>query len=246
LEKKEFGLWFSKYYRLLRSSREKGLILDVGCGVGQVATKLAEDGFGSVGIDVSPSAIRLSVKGSEKSEYVSFIVASCYNLPFKEQTFQVVGCLYLLEHLSDPEACLDEMLRVVKEKGNIVVVSPNFLHALFLRRPKLEMVLNIKRLLRARARIKTHKKVCFEHIEPKLDWSGRKVGCDLDAITLTDPITIKELLKKKGVEIVYHSWYHGDVGLKGEVIDKLATMPLFRNLGGGIFIVGKLMKTSKL
>ncbi len=209
-------------------------------------TKLAEDGFESVGIDVSPISIKLVAKGPKKNKYASFIVASCYNLPFKEQTFQVVGCLYLLEHLSDPEACLDEMIRVSREKGNIVVVTPNFLHAIFLRRPKLEMFLNMKRLLCVRARIKTHKKVCFEHIEPKLDWSGRNVGRDLDAVTLTDPITIKELLKKKGVEIVYHSWYRGGVGLKSELIDKLATLPLFRNLGGGIFMVGRLMKTSKL
>jgi len=205
-------------------------------------TKLAEDGFESVGIDLSPISIKLVAKGPKKNKYASFIVASCYKLPFKEQTFQIVGCLYLLEHLSNPEACLDEMIRVSREKGNIVIVTPNFLHALFLKRPKLEMFLNIKRLLRVRARIKTHKKVCFDHIAPKLDWSGRNVGCDLDAVTLTDPITIKELLKKKGVEIVYHSWYRGGVGLKGEIIDKLATLPLFRNLGGGIFIVGKLTK----
>jgi len=47
------------------------------------------------------------------------MAASDYELPFKPETVDVVSCFNVLEHLRDPELCIKEMLRVVKEDGTL-------------------------------------------------------------------------------------------------------------------------------
>lgn len=221
----------------MRGGKRKGLVLDVGCGVGQVVIKLAEEKFQSVGIDVSPIAIKLAVKSAERNPHAFFMVASGYNLPFKQGAFDVVGCFDLLEHLDDPEVCIDEMLKVMKENGYIIIASPNLLCPVYGKELKRKL-LNMKRLLLKM--IKRDEKNSFEHIRPKLDWSGREVGYDLDAITLVDSITIKRLLKRKKVKVTYQSSY---LGSRNKLVEKLSTLPLLRNIGGGIFVIGKIIKT---
>ena len=232
LKEKDFKTWFSKYYKFLGSNRKEGLILDVGCGVGQVVTKIAEDGSECVGVDISPIAIRTAIKESRKNLNALFIVASGYNLPFKRETFNTVGCFDILEHLDDPEKCLNEMLQVLKPNGTIIIASPNLLCPVYAKGFK-QKILSLEKLFSKI--IRSEAKLSFEHVEPRLDWSGKEVGKDLDATTLIDPITIKKFLKKKKVKLVYQSSYLGSK----QSIEKLSKLPLIRNIGGGIFIAGE-------
>ena len=59
------------------------------------------------------------------------IVASCENLPFSEGTFDTVLCSQMLEHVLDPRKCLEEIYRVLKSGGKLLVTVPqlNELHA---------------------------------------------------------------------------------------------------------------------
>ena len=61
LGEKKFKDWFLKYYVFLCNDKMSKVVLDVGCGAGQVVHKLAEVGSFSVGIDLSPIAINLAV-----------------------------------------------------------------------------------------------------------------------------------------------------------------------------------------
>ena len=233
LGEKDFETWFSKYYRfLIVANRKEGLILDVGCGVGQVAIKIAEEGSKCVGIDISPIAIKTATKDSKKNDNAFFMVASGYNLPFKQETFNTVGCFDILEHLENPERCLDEMTRVLKRNGTIVIASPNMLSPVYVKGLK-QKILRLGKLL-SKA-VESDAKVKFEHVKPKLDWSGKEVGRDLDATTIMDPITIKRLLKRKKIEIVCYS---SNLGPK-RLVEKFSRLPIVRAIGGGIFIAGK-------
>ncbi len=237
LQEEEFETRFLKYYESLSSVKKNKWILDVGCGVGQVVIKLTKDGLESVGIDISPIAIKLAVESAKKNPHAFFIVASGYHLPFKQEAFEVACCLDVLEHLKDPELCLSEMLRVIKEEGKIVVASPNLLCPVYADGFKCGAS-NLKKLFSKI--IWGNKKVGFERIKPRLDWSGKEVGRDLDAITIIDPITIKSILERRKVKIVYQSSY---LGSRRKILEMLSTLPLFRSVGGGIFLMGKLAKT---
>lgn len=51
-------------------------------------------------------------------------VASVYDIPFPDASFDNVLCMSVLEHLEDPPRAIAEMRRVLKEGGRIIVSTP--------------------------------------------------------------------------------------------------------------------------
>ncbi|MDA0768856.1 MAG: methyltransferase domain-containing protein [Chloroflexi bacterium] len=100
-------------------------LLDCGCGPGSITVGLAERVAPGqvIGIDVGESSIalaqRLAVERGVTN--VRFEVASAYELPFPENTFDAVFSHNMPEHLQDPLKAFEEMQRVLKPGGVIGV-----------------------------------------------------------------------------------------------------------------------------
>lgn len=108
-------------------------ILDVGCGEGFSLNKLHENNVGEKleGIDYSKEAISI---GKKLFPNLSLKQGSIYNLPYKDNTFDIVLSTEVLEHLENPKKALQEILRVSKKY--ILVSVPNepfFMMSNFLR-----------------------------------------------------------------------------------------------------------------
>src|SRR3972149_4010751 len=54
-----------------------------------------------------------------------FLVASASKLPFKDESFDIVLCTEVIEHVDDQSQAIEEMFRVIKEGGILVITSPN-------------------------------------------------------------------------------------------------------------------------
>lgn len=83
-------------------------ILDAGCGNGRFLreTSLLIGKLGmAVGVDVS-NAIEISYKKLTKEKNVFLFQADIYNLPFKEKFFDIIYCIGVLQHLSDPKKAI--------------------------------------------------------------------------------------------------------------------------------------------
>lgn len=108
-------------------------ILDVGCGEGFTLEKLRENKIGEelVGIDFSGQAIQI---GKKLHPHLSLKPGTIYHIPFKDNSFDLVICNEVLEHLEYPEKGLSELQRV-SNKNCIISVphEPWFMLANFLR-----------------------------------------------------------------------------------------------------------------
>lgn len=106
--------------------RPSGLWLDVGCGPGNIALKLAQrrpQGL-IVGLDRSRNMVQTARRAACESGLASrafFQQASAEQLPFTGGAFDAVFSNSVLHHLANPSEVLKEMLRVVKPEGAILV-----------------------------------------------------------------------------------------------------------------------------
>jgi len=99
--------------------------LDVGCGTGVLAARLAARGFEMTGLD--PSEGMLDVMRSEHRE-VAAVRGSGDELPFADASFDLVLTVAALHHIAEPAAVrttLAEMARVSRPGGRIVVWDHN-------------------------------------------------------------------------------------------------------------------------
>jgi ubiquinone/menaquinone biosynthesis C-methylase UbiE len=103
-------------------------ILDLGCGRGDVCFYLAREGAFVTGVDYSKDAIDLA-NGALKSmpeqikRSTHFIKQDAKKINFPKDTFDVVICLDVFEHLYDEELkiVLNNISKILKENGILVV-----------------------------------------------------------------------------------------------------------------------------
>ena len=98
--------------------------LDCGCGFGNSTIQAENDGFASFGFDISTYKIKFA-ESLKKREKTQFLAASAERIPFKNNSFDVVYCNHVLEHLCDDHLALDEISRIIKDKGFLVLTVPN-------------------------------------------------------------------------------------------------------------------------
>src|SRR5213082_1511335 len=97
-------------------------LLDVGCGTGGNLEMLSE--FGAVeGVDVSQDAVEFCrARGVAPVKQ-----AAAEDLPYNDESFDLVTGFDVIEHLDDDVAGLREMRRVLRPGGRVMVIVPAFM-----------------------------------------------------------------------------------------------------------------------
>jgi len=115
---------------------KSGRALDIGCNAGLSSFVLEELGFEVIGIDIQEKAVeRAKELAKKRGSKAEFYVMDAKNLSFKENTFDLVALLgYPLAHFSiwDFDKILQEVRRVLKPQGYIVIQESDFLWTLIL------------------------------------------------------------------------------------------------------------------
>ncbi len=95
-------------------------ILDVGCASGWFLTQVSKSYPKAKchGIDIYDKAIKF---GEKKYPKIKFSVADADKIPYKANTFDLVICTEVLEHVDEPKKTLLEMKRVLKKNGRAVI-----------------------------------------------------------------------------------------------------------------------------
>lgn len=100
------------------------LVLDVSTGRAGIAIEIARRcGYDVVGLDLTRAMLLAGlndVAGAGLNPRVSLVQGRAECLPFKEGTFDVVVFSFLLRYVSDPQAVVREMARVLKPRGRMM------------------------------------------------------------------------------------------------------------------------------
>ena len=136
----EYSIWKTKsiIHKMLKeeltSLTSKSLeVLDVGCSKGidlfMLSSLLKEftDRVRFVGVDNVIERIEFAnyLKELRGAVNCSFMVGFAEKLDFRSESFDVVLCSEVLEHLPEPERCLKEIYRVLKFRGVAIITTPN-------------------------------------------------------------------------------------------------------------------------
>jgi len=107
------------------AQRRGGLILDVGVGTG-LELPMFNAGVKLVGVDLSEPMLRraqMRVERKKLLQVAGLCVMDATRLAFPSEHFDAVVAPYVLTVVPDPAATLDELARVVKPGGEIVLVN---------------------------------------------------------------------------------------------------------------------------
>lgn len=95
-------------------------VLDIGCSSGYSSKKLHEKGYDVAGVDISSEMIQLAERAYNDTE-ITFQQADVNSLPFKNETFDAMVSINVLEWTNIPSHALQEMTRTLKEDGFLCV-----------------------------------------------------------------------------------------------------------------------------
>ena len=104
-------------------SRE-ATVLDLACGTGYGSAALAEKASTVYALDLSEEAVRYG-KSNYAQPRIHFLVGDGRILPFGGARFDVVIAFEIFEHLADPLPLLEDIKRVLKPEGVLLLSTPN-------------------------------------------------------------------------------------------------------------------------
>lgn len=109
----------------MSSVKDSDVVLDVACGPGIVACEFAKVAQHVTGIDVTPAMIDVAKKRQLELglSNTSWKLGYAENLPFANDTFDVVIARYSFHHLLAPSVALQEMIRVCRPGGRVLVAD---------------------------------------------------------------------------------------------------------------------------
>jgi len=110
-------------------------VLDAGCGTGIFSIIFARNGAAKVtGIDISEGSLETAkaLKAKFDLENASFQKQDMLNLPFDDESFDIVWAWGTVHHTTDPWKAISELIRVLKTGGSILLAVYTRTRATFL------------------------------------------------------------------------------------------------------------------
>ncbi len=109
------------YDELLTENIQGKKVLDAGCGTGFFSQKAAERGALVTSMDLGENLLAQVAKKCDSTR----VVGSILEMPFENNTFDIVVSSEVIEHIPTPLKAIDEIHRVLKPGGTLVLSTPN-------------------------------------------------------------------------------------------------------------------------
>ncbi len=113
LDKKLYDLFFERI-------ANKGVVLEIGCGPGEISNYLKMKGIEIIGLDISEKMIEIA---KQLNPFIDFRIGDVFNLKFKDNSVAGIVAPYLIVNfkLDDIPKAFSEIHRVLMEKGQLLI-----------------------------------------------------------------------------------------------------------------------------
>src|SRR3989344_7546848 len=98
------------------TGESRGMALNLGCGTGKHTQLLSAEGFKVISTDIDIENLKTVKKISE-----NVVLADASMLPFKQNAFDLLSCIDVLEHVEKEVDCLAEIKRTVRPQGTVIL-----------------------------------------------------------------------------------------------------------------------------
>jgi ubiquinone/menaquinone biosynthesis C-methylase UbiE len=102
------------------------VVLDIACGPGAFVLAIAPHVHSARGIDLTPEMLRRarSYQAENQISNAAFVRGDAEQIPFPDGAFDLVSCQCTFHHLPKPQVVLNEMVRVTKPQGRLLIIDP--------------------------------------------------------------------------------------------------------------------------
>lgn len=110
-----------KKYRISTKGMKTGKVLDIGCGVGDFLHTMEQKGWECTGVEPSKDAKNIARKRIKGKLFAPEEV-----IKMQEASFDLITMWHVLEHVDDLKWELEQLTRLIKPDGRIVIAVPNY------------------------------------------------------------------------------------------------------------------------
>ena len=135
--KEQFGKNAQKYYESQTHAKSDDLdllvewlkpeksftVLDIATGGGHVAKKLATHVETVFATDLTKAMLENTAKQLQAFRNIYYVIADAEELPFLDQSFDIVTCRIAPHHFPNPEKFIDEVARTLKKGGRFLFID---------------------------------------------------------------------------------------------------------------------------
>ena len=112
------------FKEMVSSLKEGARVLDVGCGTGKFAFRLADlrKDLKICGMDLSQDMIK-KAEMKLSGENIEFKIGDVEDLPYESNTFDIITCSNSFHHYPNQERAIKEMHRVLNSEGRLMIID---------------------------------------------------------------------------------------------------------------------------
>jgi ubiquinone/menaquinone biosynthesis C-methylase UbiE len=102
-------------------------VLEIAPGAGYLSIELAKLGnYKITGMDISYDLVEICTKNAmDASAQINFVQGNVSNMPFHSDTFNFIICVLAFKNFKEPLKALEEMYRVLKSGGTVLIMDLN-------------------------------------------------------------------------------------------------------------------------
>lgn len=112
-------------YVIARNLLDGAAVVDLASGEGYGAAWIAEVAGLVTGIDIDPASVQHARARYAGHKNLEFVIGDIQALPFADNCADAVTCFEAIEHVENPRAVVEEVVRVLRPGGLLLVSTPN-------------------------------------------------------------------------------------------------------------------------